>query len=248
MPEMLLRTPSGRVQTSRRMSSIWLAWDPKFTSTRCTRIVPRPSTVPKPIWATPLIMPIGWVGLGNMSYERATCRSRSRRTGSEIPVVRFKRRESSGVSLLTTKTSLARRSASADFCSSTSCWTQSSQPTPMLKINTVRVPPPGLMGKFSPSESDNVNEGAGRPMRVLTSTETPGPPSGPGKTVALENPTVPMLLTGVLADFGPGRVMSAGIKMASATPTPTRSPRIKAQFGRCLEVVPVSSLTLVARS
>jgi len=65
----------------------------------------------------------------------------------------------------------------------------------MLKISTVRVPPPGLMGKFSPSESDSVNAAAGFPTSVLTSIDTPGPPSGPGNATAPATGTVAVVLT-----------------------------------------------------
>ena len=74
--------------------------------------------------------------------------------------------------------------------------------TPILKISTVLVPPPGLMGKLRSSESDNVNAGAGRPTSVLTSIETAGPLSGPGKPTAL------VLIVAVavgLVGFGLGR-------------------------------------------
>ena len=162
---------------------------------------------------------------------------------SEMRVRRFNRRESSGVSLVITKISDLRRSSSAVFCNSPSCCTHRSQVTPILKISTVLVPPPGLMGKLRPSESDSVKAGAGRPISVVTSMEMLGPPSGPGKATAL---MLTGVLIGVIVGFGDGRVMMAGIKIARATPTPTRSPTMTPQLGPSFDMLAPLSFTLLA--
>src|SRR5262249_38692277 len=56
--------------SSRKISSICAAWPPNWRSARWTRMVPPVSAITKPICATPIFPPIGWPGLGSMSYRR----------------------------------------------------------------------------------------------------------------------------------------------------------------------------------
>jgi hypothetical protein len=77
----------------------------------------------------------------------------------------------------------------------------------MLKISSVRLPPPGLMGKLRSSESDSVNAGAGFPTSVFTSIATLEPPSGLGKVAP---PAVTGTVVGDATGLGFSVVTMAG--------------------------------------